>query len=215
MNATLRRRQSIAWMMDAETPRSLALGALKLSWKQSAEEIADIADGGRFSPPPLSEGERAVLSAEDRLAGAPDWVLGDYPEWLASAFDAAFGEDAVEEGCGLAGRAPLDLRVNTLKADREHVLKALARYSVEATRYAPNGLRIALGEGPQRAPNIESHALHGRGRIEVQDEGSQIAAELAGAQSGMQVVDYCAGAGGKTLALSASMHNKGQIHAHD
>ncbi|NND49218.1 MAG: RsmB/NOP family class I SAM-dependent RNA methyltransferase [Rhizobiales bacterium] len=215
VNAALRRRQSIAWTMDAETPRALALGALKLSWGLSSEEIAGIADGSGFAPQPLSEDERAVLGVEDRLAEAPDWVVGDYPEWLAPAFSAAFSNRAVEEGRGLAGRAPLDLRVNTLKSDRQQVLKALSRYKAKETKYAPNGLRIALGEGPERIPNVESHALHGRGRFEVQDEGSQIAAELAGAKAGMQVVDYCAGAGGKTLALAASMRNKGQIHAHD
>ena len=215
VNAAMRCRQSIAWTMDAETPRALALGALKLSWNLSADEIAGIADGSKFSPPPLSADEHTVLAGKEGLAGAPDWVLGDFPQWLTPAFGAVYGDDAVQEGRGLAGRAPLDLRVNTLKTDREHVLKALSRFSAKFTPYSPNGLRIALGEGPQRVPNIESHALHGRGRIEVQDEGSQIAAEIAQARPGMQVVDYCAGAGGKTLALCACMNNKGQIHAHD
>ena len=216
VNAALRRRQSIAWLMGGETPRALALGALGLSWHQSPDEIAAACDGGRFAPPPLSEAERARLAGPGVADTAPpDHVRGDYPEWLTPAFAATFAERAPDEGQGLAGRAPLDLRVNTLKAGRDQVADALSRFHVRPTRLSPHGLRIALDEGPGRVANVESHALHGRGRFEVQDEGSQVAALLAGARPGMQVVDYCAGAGGKTLALAAAMENRGQIYAHD
>jgi 16S rRNA (cytosine967-C5)-methyltransferase len=142
-------------------------------------------------------------------------VRGDIPEWLAPRLEAAFGDRAAEEGAGLAGRAPLDLRVNTLKTGRDQVARALEKYGARPTALSPVGLRIALAEGPARPPDVEAHALHGRGRFEVQDEGSQVAALMAGARPGMQVVDYCAGAGGKTLALAATMENRGQIHAHD
>jgi 16S rRNA (cytosine967-C5)-methyltransferase len=121
----------------------------------------------------------------------------------------------VEEGVALSARAPVDLRVNTLKATREKTLKALARFSAEPTPLSPVGVRIPPPEGAGRAPHVEAEAAHGKGWFEVQDEGSQVAALLAGAQPKMQVLDLCAGAGGKTLALAAAMQNTGQIYVYD
>ena len=168
----------------------------------------------RHAPPPLPEELIAELGSRD-LASAPDHVRADLPEWLAPHFEAAFGADWVEEGAALAGRPPLDLRVNTLKADREKVARQLARLGVAPTPYSPVGLRIPPVEGPRRHPNVQAEEAFQRGRIEVQDEGSQIAALLVGAKPGEQVLDLCAGAGGKTLALAASMENRGQIYAYD
>jgi 16S rRNA (cytosine967-C5)-methyltransferase len=137
------------------------------------------------------------------------------PEWLAPHFDAAFGAEWVAEGEALAGRPPLDLRVNTLRAERDKVGRQLARLGAEPTRLSPVGLRIAPVDGPRRHPNVQAEEAFQRGRIEVQDEGSQLCALLAGAQAGGQVLDYCAGAGGKTLALAATMGNRGQVFAFD
>jgi 16S rRNA (cytosine967-C5)-methyltransferase len=216
VNAALRRRQSAAWIMGDDAPRALCLGALRLAWGLGPDDIAAIAGQGRYAPGALGEAEACALAvATDRLADAPFWVRGDIPEWLAPQLEAAFGDRAGEEGAGLAGRAPLDLRVNTLRTGRDQVARALEKYGARPTALSPIGLRIALAEGPARPPDVEAHALHGRGRFEVQDEGSQVAALMAGARPGMQVVDYCAGAGGKTLALAATMENRGQIHAHD
>ena len=122
---------------------------------------------------------------------------------------------AVAKGQALAGRAPVDLRVNTLKATREKVLKAFASYHAAATPYSPIGVRLPPREGGARSPNVEADPAHGRGWFEVQDEGSQIAALLAGASPRLQVADICAGAGGKTLAMAAQMQNTGQIYAYD
>ena len=115
----------------------------------------------------------------------------------------------------MAERAPVDLRVNTLKATREKVLKAFARHDAAATPYSPIGVRLPPREVGARSPNVEADPAHGRGWFEVQDEGSQIAALLAGAGPRMQVADICAGAGGKTLAMAAQMQNTGQIYAYD
>jgi 16S rRNA (cytosine967-C5)-methyltransferase len=142
-------------------------------------------------------------------------VRADLPEWLAPHFEAAFGADWVDEAAALAGRPPLDLRVNTLKADREKVARQLSRFGVAPTPYSPVGLRVPSVEGPRRHPNVQTDETFQRGRIEVQDEGSQLVALLAGAKPGEQVLDLCAGAGGKTLALAARMENRGQIYAHD
>src|SRR5690606_29564541 len=119
-----------------------------------------------------------------------------------------------EEGAALAERAPLDLRVNTLKTAREDVLAELAHLSPAPTPHSPYGIRIPLlPDG--RGPPVQSEPAFIKGLVEVQDEGSQLAALIAQAAPGAQTVDYCAGAGGKTLALAAGMNNKGQIFAHD
>ena len=154
-------------------------------------------------------------SATGDFAGAPDHVRADLPEWVARQFEAAFGPDWIEEGAALAGRPPLDLRVNTLKAERDKVARQLARLGAAPTQHSPVGLRIPPIEGPRRHPNVQAEEAFQRGRVEVQDEGSQLCALLAGAAPGEQVLDFCAGAGGKTLALAARMQNRGQIFAYD
>lgn len=210
----LRHRNSIAWRMQSETARALILGAAPSAMAISAEEVAALADGSAHAPEALSEGEQAGLVrplAED----APDFVRGDFPEWLAPSFERAFGNRAAEEGAALSQRAPIDLRVNTLKATREKVLKALERQGAVATPLSPNGVRIPAPRGGARAPNVEAEAAHGKGWFEVQDEGSQIVGLLAGAGPRQQVLDLCAGAGGKSLAFAAAMQNTGQVYAYD
>jgi len=127
----------------------------------------------------------------------------------------AFGPDWVEEGAALAARPPLDMRANTLKASRAKVLASLSRTGAVPAAIAPHGMRIPPVVGDGRHPNVQGEPAFRKGWFEVQDEGSQVVAELASAAPGMQVLDFCAGAGGKTLAMSAAMQNRGQIHAHD
>jgi len=209
----LRRRNSLAALMGEDTPRALAIGVMAHLWGLAPEDIGAMCAGAR-SPEPLSADERAGITAQ-LPAEAPDWVRGDYPEWLDDAFQQAFGPDAAAQGTALAQRAPVDLRVNTLKADREKVVKALRQYGARETPHSPIGVRVPARDGDAKAPNLEAEAAHGKGWFEVQDEGSQLAALLTGARAGQQVADICAGAGGKTLALAAQMQNKGQIHAYD
>lgn len=115
----------------------------------------------------------------------------------------------------MAERAPVDLRANTLKATRDKVVGALAKLGAAPTTLAPFGVRIPAPQGAAKSPHVEAEAAHGKGWFEVQDEGSQIAAALSGAGPRQQVLDLCAGAGGKTLALAAAMQNSGQIYAYD
>jgi len=209
----LRRKASAACLMDADEPRAILLGMLRLERNLEVAAIARLADGGRFAPGPLTDGERARLEAPD-LGGAPPWVIGDYPEWLDPHFARVFGEERAAEGAALASRAPLDLRVNTLKTERDDAAGALADLNPAPTRWSPDGLRITLAADAKN-PAIHAEPTFIKGEIEIQDEGSQLAALLAGAKPGEQVLDLCAGAGGKTLALAAAMDNKGQLYATD
>src|SRR5882762_8858096 len=209
----LRRRASSAWIMDDDTPRARLLGMLKLERGLDVDAIAALCDGGRFAPEPLSERERAALTQRS-LADAPPPVAGDYPDWLDGYLAQAFGDDRVAEAAAMASRAPLDLRVNTLKARREKMLPSLAHLGAQPTPWSPLGLRIELG-ADARNPGIHAEQDFIKGAIEVQDEGSQLAALLSAAKPGEQVIDLCAGAGGKTLALAAMMAGKGRLIATD
>jgi len=209
----LRRKASSAWIMGADTPRAVLLGMLARERGLDVEAISKLSDGARFAPEPLSDDEHVRLRTAS-LEGAPPHVLGDYPDWLDANFAATFGDDRVEEAVALASRAPLDLRVNMLKATREEAAEALSELKPSETRWSPWGLRIVV------APDSKSPAIHAepaflKGHIEIQDEGSQLASLLSGAKPAEQMIDLCAGAGGKTLAIAAAMDNKGQIFATD
>ncbi|MDX2235009.1 MAG: RsmB/NOP family class I SAM-dependent RNA methyltransferase [Hyphomonadaceae bacterium] len=216
----LRWKASSAFRFGADTPRAAVWGAQRFGFGVPAASIV-AACAEPHAPAPPTEAERAALfgeTPESRLEGAPAWVAGDYPEWLDAAMTRAFGEARSEEGAHLAAPAPLDLRVNTLKAAREKIIEALADSPrllepPQPTRFAPDGVRIPWAQG-RTFPWATEQAFV-KGWFEVQDEGSQIAAMLAGAVPGTQVADVCAGGGGKTLALAAAMRNKGQIYAFD
>ena len=209
----LRRRASSAWIMESDTARARLFGMLHLERKLDADQIAALCDGSRFAPSALTDAERAALTS-NLLDKAPAPVAGDYPEWLDSHLAEVFGDDRGLEAAAMASRAPLDLRVNTLKARPEKVLASTAHLGTMPTPWSPNGLRIELG-ADARNPGIHAEEAFIKGMIEVQDEGSQLAALLSAAKPGEQVIDLCAGAGGKTLALAAMMQGKGRLIATD
>lgn len=164
---------------------------------------------------------RAALTPEQRawrdrvlaLDAAPFAAAVRYslPDWLWSALQARYGESAESLAQALLRPAPLDLRVNVLKARREVVLDAFARAGIAAqpTPYSPWGIRVA------GKPAIQHLPLFKDGWVEVQDEGSQLLALLLAPRRGDMVVDFCAGAGGKTLALGAMMRSTGRLYAFD
>ncbi|GLK79070.1 RsmB/NOP family class I SAM-dependent RNA methyltransferase [Methylopila turkensis] len=209
----LRSRASIAWRMGADAPRALVLGALAFVRGATADDLARAFADARHAPEPPTEAEASAIASAS-LDGAPAYVRGDYPEWLDGPLARAFGEDRAEEGEALARRAPLDIRVNALRADRPKVLRSLAHLNPVETPLSAFGLRIPLGDDG-RGPPVQAEPAYQKGLFEVQDEGSQLAALVAGAAAGQQVVDLCAGAGGKTLALAAQMRNRGQLYAYD
>jgi 16S rRNA (cytosine967-C5)-methyltransferase len=162
----------------------------------------------------LSEEESAWLhhiAQIDRNA-LPASLRANLPQWLYDKLVARDGEAAtLELAQALNQPAPLDLRVNALKAKREDVIAELATAPIlcEATPYSPLGIRI------MKKPALQNLPLFQSGAIEVQDEGSQVLAQIVGAKRGEMVVDFCAGAGGKTLALGAMMRNTGRLYAFD
>ncbi len=213
----LRWKQSSAWRMGEDTPRAWVWGALRWGFGQSARWIEESIVDDPHGPAPMTDAERAALES-DNIEGAPAHVRGDFPQWLDGSLARVFGEGRAAEGAALAAPAPLDLRANTLKSDREQLTAALAespklKGPPAPTPYAPDGVRIPWSLGRTFPWATEQSFV--KGWFEVQDEGSQIAARVSGAAPGMQVADICAGAGGKTLALAALMQNKGQIFAHD
>jgi 16S rRNA (cytosine967-C5)-methyltransferase len=210
----LRRRASAAFLMGASTPRAILFGALRLERGMSADKIARLADGGRYAPPPPDAAEADALAQPALRGDAPAHVRGDYPEWLDPYFAAVFDDDRAEEGAALSRRAPVDLRVNTLKGGRAAALEALAHFGAVLTPWSPTGLRIAL-TADAKSPPLQAEPAFLDGLIEIQDEGSQLAALLAGARPGETVIDLCAGGGGKTLALAATMENSGRLIATD
>jgi 16S rRNA (cytosine967-C5)-methyltransferase len=209
----LRRKASSACLMGEASPRATLIGMLRRERGLDLPAIAALCGGARFAPAPLSAAEQAALAA-NALADAPPYIAGDYPEWLDPHFSRVFGDERAAEGAALATRAPLDLRVNTLRVEREEVLGRLAHTGAAPTRWSPLGLRIRLA-AEAKSPAIHAEPLYRKGAIEVQDEGSQLAALFAGAKPGEQVIDLAAGAGGKTLVLAAAMENRGQIYATD
>jgi len=209
----LRRKASSAWLMGEAAPRAVLIGMLQRERGLDAAAIGALCSGARFAPPPLTPAEQAALEGGMR-PGAPAHVAGDYPEWLDPHLVRSFGDERAAEGEALASRAPLDLRVNAFAAARDDLLPKLDHLAAAPTRWSPWGLRIRLA-ADAKSPAIHAEPAFIKGQIEIQDEGSQLAALLAGAAPGQQVIDLCAGAGGKTLALAAAMENHGQIYATD
>ncbi len=210
----LRRRRSIAWRIGSNAPSDLVIGAVLAEPSGSVERLASALDGDRFAP---ALPDRQILDAflNRDLDEAPDAIRADLPDWLAPRFADALGADWIGEAQALAARPPLDMRVNTLLAEPETVERELAPFEARRSPLAPAGLRIDPIEGDRRHPNVQVEAGFQKGHFEIQDEGSQLVALLAGAGEGQRVLDYCAGAGGKTLALGAAMRNTGEIHAFD
>ena len=186
-------------------PRSRVLAQLAVYERTSPDALASLFSGTRHCPSPLTEGERELADSlygrPPQHADMPEWVRLEFPAWMGPSLHAIFGDRLAEELQALSQTAPVDIRANTLKATREAVQAALAADKVETvpTHLSPLGLRLT-----GRARLGGTHAFK-QGWFEVQDEGSQLLALLCGVRPGMTVVDYCAGAGGKTLALAAAL----------
>ena len=195
-------------------PRAVLLGMLVLQRGLDARGDRDAVLGRALRAGAADGARSAARLAPARSTARRRMSRAIFPNGSTARFARAFGDDRVPEVQALAARAPLDLRVNTLKATREQVQERSPHLAPRADAAFAVGLRIALGEDG-RGPGVHAEPEFLKGWFEIQDEGSQLAALLTGVKPGEQVVDLCAGAGGKTLALAALMENKGQIYATD
>ena len=199
--AVLRRRRSLEAAAASDEPRALLTAALLRVLGFSGRALGELVEPGLI--------ERVRGARADELPAA---VRADLPDWLWQRLAAERGPDeAMRLAQGLLNPAPLDLRVNLARANREEVLERLAHDGIvsSATPYSPAGVRLA------EKPAIQHHPLFRDGLIEVQDEGSQLLAFLLAPRRGEMLADYCAGAGGKTLALAMLMRGTGRVYAMD
>lgn len=207
----LRWRASSAWIADDASPRPVVLATIARRWKLDlASTLAD----DTHAPAPPTEAEVTRIATAN-LDDAPEYVRADVPEWVGPRMQRVFGSDWVGEGEALARRPPLDMRINRLRGARPKVKAALEQFRPVETPYSADGLRVAPTSGAERHPNVQVEPAFLKGQFEIQDEGSQIAALIVAPKPGEQILDLCAGAGGKSLALAAVMGGKGRVLATD
>lgn len=205
----------IAQVGAADTPRSRTLAFLMLHDGLAPAQAAQFFDGGKHHADPLDGDEEKLLSAlTDKSMddpAVPAAVRVECPDWAAQQLQQQYSDDFDAELRAMMIPAPLDLRVNILKATRDEVRASLAAQNIETQKgaYSPFALRA-----PAKSFMGATKAFE-KGLVDIQDEGSQLIALLTGAKPGMRVLDYCAGGGGKTLAIAAMMQNKGNIVAMD
>ena len=209
----LRKKSSLGWRMGDDAPLSLVVGVLFDGWNETPESLAAKLDGDKFAmalPENLSRFHAA------KLVDAPAHIQADLPQWAMVSLETTLGHDVIAEGQALTQRPPVDIRANRLLSSRDKVLADLPNdIGATASDLALDGVRIPAGPRDYRQPNIQAEPAFQKGWFEIQDEGSQIVAQLIGAKPGNSVLDYCAGGGGKTLALASLLENKGQIYATD
>lgn len=217
--AVLRHHARLGWWLDRlgrpATPRARLLAWLALSRQKTRDQIQGLFSGADDAPLGLTTDEHALLG---RLPGGsldhpemPEEVRTECPAWALEPLRRRFGDDFAREMAAMLAPPPLDLRVNPLKTTRDAVLAELHRRGLEAVAcvMAPQGIRVSQRPSLSRLPMLKT------GEAEIQDEGSQLVAMLVGARPGERVVDFCAGAGGKTMALATQMENRGHVIACD
>ena len=206
----LRRKASLSAAVKDGSTRMRVLAALVLLWRMPIAELSGAVED-EHGPGALSDDERATLNAADLSAQTEN----DAPDWIAPLFERAFGAAAGAELAGLSARADIELRINALEATAEKAFPALKSVRAETVPATQMAARIAAPDPAVKAPAVTVIPAFNKGWVEVQDLGSQLAALAAGEIGGRQVLDYCAGGGGKTLALGARMNGTGQLYAFD
>lgn len=214
----LRSQRRLTWWLArgrmAPTARMLVASSL-LTEGWTLDGVGQSFSGGQFGPDTLDQVEKSALrnieGHSDDHPDMPEAVRLEMPDWILSRLQDRFGDTLTIEMAAMNAPATLDLRVNLLKGTREEALAGLAVEGLECkpTPLSPWGLRIEERRSVTSGPAFQT------GLVEIQDEGSQLVAALVDARPEMRVVDYCAGAGGKTLAMAMTMANRGHIVACD
>ena len=219
LDALLRHWARIGWWLarqgHGDTPRNRLLAWLVLAEGRTPDQLKRLFNGAKGAPAALTEREGALVAG---LRGhtmihpdMPEAVRLECPDWAIAPLRRRFGPAFAAEMAATLTPPPLDLRVNSVRTTRAAVLRDMQRLGLdaEATPFAPHGIRLRERLSLARLPGLKT------GEVEIQDEGSQLVAMLVDARPGARVVDFCAGAGGKTLAIAAQMNNKGRIVACD
>ena len=217
--AVLRHKARLGWWLarveGGDSARAMLLVWLMLGERLSLATLEELFSGGKFAPTSLTDSERGFLR---KLEGStiehpemPEAVRVECPPAYAAALKEKFGKNFERELRAMLEPAPLDLRVNLIKATREAVFATLQRHGlkVKNCELSPWGIRVF------ERPSLGDMPLLKEGAVDIQDEGSQLIAQILEAKPGERIVDFCAGAGGKTLAIAAMMENKGRIIACD
>jgi 16S rRNA (cytosine967-C5)-methyltransferase len=202
----LRQRRSLGHLGGGDTGRALVLAHAACE----TPEVDALFTGSGFDPAPPTDAERAALAAD--LAAAPRAVRLDVPDFLEDELAADLGADFEPVMAAMRQRAPVDLRVNTLKTSARAAMVALARDAVLVEPHPLVGNALRVVENPRLVAQSRAYT---QGMVELQDVSSQFAAAAAGARPGMTVLDFCAGGGGKALALAAAMGGTGRLMVHD
>jgi len=200
---TLRKYKSSAHILQSQRPRSRVLGAMWQYYGGNTEKCAELFDGSQYGPDRLNEAEMHRLETAD-LSTAPIDIRADFPSWLHEDMHKTFSADIERQLTAFRGRAPLDIRVNQKAMKREDLAKAWHDLSPEPMPYAPHGLRFQEPDIFMRLPNLESRDEFSGGLFDIQDESSQVCSHLTSLclSEGTRLLDYCAGAGGKSLAVA-------------
>jgi 16S rRNA (cytosine967-C5)-methyltransferase len=214
----LRHHARLGWWLTRhgreDLPRNRLLAWLALSGS-TPEQVRKLFSGGPGAPAAVPDSELALLG---KLRGStiehpdmPEEVKFECPAWAIAPLRRRFGDEFGREMAALLTVPPLDLRINPVKSTRAVMLAALRKLGVkaEASAMAPYGIRLKERLSLASLPMLKT------GEVEIQDEGSQLVAMLVEARPGERVVDFCAGAGGKTLAIAAQMNNRGHVVACD
>lgn len=202
----LRRRRLLGWRGGGDSGRALVLAML-------AEEGADpdaFFTGEGHAPDPLRPDERAALARDPD--SAPRAVRLDIPDFLEAELARDLGADFEPVMTAMQSRAPVDLRANLIRADRVRAAAALAAEGIRTEPHPLAATALRVTEGARRLARSRAYR---EGLVELQDVSSQVVAAEAGAGPGMTVLDFCAGGGGKSLALAAAMGGRGRIFCHD
>jgi 16S rRNA (cytosine967-C5)-methyltransferase len=200
---------------SADTPRTRIIASMMLQSHSDAARLIQMFDGGKFSPEPMTDSEidlaRALEGKELEPHDMDPAIRFECPPAYEQTLRDLYGDNFRDEMKAMLSAAPLDLRVNLLAVTREEAMESLLKdnVQVDAAPLCPWAVRV------RGKAFLSTTKAFTKGHVEIQDEGSQMIAWLCGAQPGMQILDYCAGAGGKTLALASAMKNKGRIVAMD
>lgn len=211
--AILHDYEALAWRVET-CGAEVSARALVIAWRVAAGETPEAGfTGSGYGPAPLDEDEKAFCQRlKDLKSSPPELATLNCPEWLESSLRNRFGAGFADAMQALNRRVEVTFRVNALKMSREEAIEKLGveRAEITPTGHSPWGFTLS-----GKSSDLRGHGLFRNGAIEVQNEAGQIASLLVDARPGMQLLDLCAGAGGKSLALAATMANKGQIYAAD